>query len=360
MKTGMSLVQMAETLMAQAEQKRDYVAPTGSLTMSPDAKRVAIGTAAEGALTRHAERQLAAKLEIPVAFYDRLRDRHPDLLSNTVNTLFQREPQKVMVRTLNDSVRAFVSDRFRPLDNFDLFQAIAPELINMGARVESCELTETKLYIKALAPWLDRELAMPPGLQMGVGNNIFTRKVIGAITISNSEVGAGALSISPAIFERQCTNLAVFKSDGYGKLHVGKALGGDDVQQYLSDETKRLSDAAVWAQARDVVKATLDGRVIDQIIAKMEAARGDVIEANPTGVVEVFAKRNRFTEEEKGDLLKHLVGSGEMTRYGLQWAVTRMANDAADYDRASELERLGGQVIELSKNEWKEIVKAAA
>jgi hypothetical protein len=265
-----------------------------------------------------------------------------------------------MVRTLNDSVRAFVSDRFRPLDNFDLFQAIAPELINMGARVESCELTETKLYIKALAPWLDRELAMPPGLQMGVGNNIFTRKVIGAITISNSEVGAGALSISPAIFERQCTNLAVFKSDGYGKLHVGKALGGDDVQQYLSDETKRLSDAAVWAQARDVVKATLDGRVIDQIIAKMEAARGDVIEANPTGVVEVFAKRNRFTEEEKGDLLKHLVGSGEMTRYGLQWAVTRMANDAADYDRASELERLGGQVIELSKTEWKEIVKAAA
>ena len=258
------------------------------------------------------------------------------------------------------NIRAVLSDRYRPLDNWDLADAVVPVLTQAKAEIVSCSVTESKMYIKALAPWLDRELPVPAGLKMGEGNNFFLRRVMGAITISNSEVGAGKISIAPGVFERQCTNLSTFKDEGYGKLHVGKRNEGEDnVFEYLSDETKRLDDAAVWARVRDVLTATMDGRVMDRLVEKMTAARGDRIEGNPAKLVEVFSKKNGLNEGEKGGLMRHLTESGEMTRYGLQWAVTRLAGDVEDYDRASDLERLGGHVIELDRNDWQELALAA-
>lgn len=360
MKSGMSLVDMAHELERQREVKRDFVADTSQVAMSEDAKVMRLGDIGEFAIKPHAHKQFATKLNVPVAFYERMVNSHPDLIAGMVNQLMVREPQKAMFRTLDNAVRSVQSDSFRPLDNYDLFDAVYPALRDYGATVESCNLSDTKFYIKCLCPWLDRELPMPEGLKMGVGHNIFLRRVVGAIVISNSEVGMGALSVSPAMFERQCTNLATFKDSGYGKIHVGKRKGQEDsVFEYLSDATRRLDDAAVWSRVRDVVKATMEGRVIDDIVAKMTEARGDMIEGDPAKVVEVFAKKNAMNDDERGGLLRHLTNSGEMTRYGLQWAVTRLAGDVEDYDRASELERLGGQVIELPRSEWKVLSKAA-
>lgn len=362
MKTGRSITELAAEVERQHAAKRDYVADTAALSLDPsDGKTLRInGIGNTFGITPHAKRQLAAKLDIPVSYFDRLATSHPDLLAQNVNTLFEREPNRLMVRTLDGNARAFNSDRFRPLDNFDLMDATLPTIIKSGAQIASCEVTETKLYMKLLMPWLDRELPVPPGLKMGVGHHFFVRRIIGAVTITNSEVGAGALSIQPGIFEKQCTNLATFRDEGFGKMHVGKKASGDDpVSAYLSDSTKRLEDATVWAKVRDVITATMDGRVMDSIVAKLVAAREDEIKGDPAKVVEVFAKKNQFSEAEKGGLLRHLVGSGEMTRYGLQWAVTRLAGDVEDYDRASELERIGGQVIELPRSDWQVLAKAA-
>ena len=103
----------------------------------------------------------------------------------------------------------------------------------------------------------------------------------------------------------------------------------------------------------------MDGRVMNVLIDKMAEARGDVIEGDAAKVIEIFAKKNALTQDERGGLLKHLTNSGEMNRYGLQWAVTRLSQDVESYDRASDLERLGGQVIELPRNEWQQLLQAA-
>lgn len=364
MKQGRSIIELAQEIERQRDAKHDYVAQSTAFKMldtGPNAgTQIVVPDVGTFGITQHAKRQLAAKLGIPVVYFDRLAKDHPALLAENVNELGKREPYRAMLRVLDGNVRGIMSDRYRPLDNFDLADAVLPVIQKAGAQFESCELTETKLYLKILLPWLDRELPVPEGLKMGVGHTLFVRRIIGAITISNSEVGNGALSISPGIFERQCTNLATFKDEAYGKFHIGKKAEGDEaVSRYLTDETRRISDAAVWATVRDVVQATMDGRVMDSIVQKLVDARGDVIEGNPEKVVEVFAKKNGFSEDERGGLLKHLTNSGEMTRYGLQWAVTRLAGDAESYDRASDLERLGGQVIELPRNDWQVLAKAA-
>lgn len=363
MKTGMSLSALAAELERQSNAKRDFIASSQGLKMSEDGKTITLPGVDQFALSSHARGQLATKLEIPRAFYDRLEEKHPALLAHNVNQLFEREPKRSMIRTLDGIIRGWMSDRFRPLDNADLAEAVIPVLMESEALVESCDITPTKFYLKARMPWLDRELPVPAGLTMGVGHNWFPRRVEGALTISNSDVGAGALVIAPGTFEVSCTNLASYKDSGYGKTHIGKKANADmvddPVSAYLSDGTKRLEDAAVWSKTRDMVKAAMDGRAIDAIIAKMTAARADVIEGDPTKIVEVFAKKYGVSEGEKGGLLRHLANAGEMSRYGLQWAVTRLAQDVDSYDRASDLERLGGQVIELAPSEWQVLTNAA-
>src|ERR1700757_1018759 len=122
MKSGMSLVDLATTLTEQKQVARDFVADTRKVTMTDDGKAIVLAgqEASPYALNNHARRQLAEKLQIPVPFFDRLQEKHPDILKDTVNKLFQREPGAHMFRTLPNTVRAVVSRGYRPLDNYDL------------------------------------------------------------------------------------------------------------------------------------------------------------------------------------------------------------------------------------------------
>jgi len=201
MKQGKTLTELAVEIERQKDSKHDYIAESRAFTLQDNGRTMEIEGVGPFGLTQHARQQLATKLDIPLAYFDRLQDKHPALLAQNVNELARREPQRNMVRTLDGNIRGFLSDRFRPLDNFDLADAVLPiitEYKGEGLEVASCEITETRMYIKVLLPWLDRELPVPEGLKMGVGHNWFIRKIIGSMVISNSEVGAGALNIIPA------------------------------------------------------------------------------------------------------------------------------------------------------------------
>jgi hypothetical protein len=50
--------------------------------------------------------------------------------------------------------------------------------------------------------------------------------------------------------------------------------------------------------------------------------------------------------------MRNLIEGGDLSRWGLVNAVTSTSQDAANYDRATELERIGGQVVELKQAEW--------
>jgi hypothetical protein len=77
------------------------------------------------------------------------------------------------------------------------------------------------------------------------------------------------------------------------------------------------------------------------------------IEADPVRVVEATARRLTLTEGEKSSVLRHLIRGGDLSAWGLANAVTRTAEDVADYDRATELEAAGGRVIELGPVDWR-------
>lgn len=361
MKTGKSIEQLAAELTRQQESKQDYMATTNALRLTDDLKLEIGGGDNIRPITKIAQRQIGNRVDIPAKYFDRMAEAAPELLATNVNHWFENQPEKRFVRTLDGNVRAFLSERYRALDNFELAEAVLPKLIDSKAKIESCEVTERRMYIKAVIE--DMEAEIPPAgvtdWQWGQDHHAID-VVQGGIVISNSEVGSGALSIQPAIQTVKCSNLAVFRNDAMSKYHIGRAQGGDEaVYEFLSDRTKELTDAAVWAQVRDFVDAAMDGNIFNKIVDRLKTARGMTIEADPIKVIEAVKTKFALSEDERGGVLHHLIGGGELTAYGVHSAITRYSQDVDDYDRASELERAGAQVIELKPTDWQAIAEAA-
>jgi hypothetical protein len=360
MKTGRELPELLKEVLRQQETKRDFVADTRKIemTMRTDKVALAFGDQVTG-IKETAHRQIGEHASIPKPYYDKMLAEAPDLLATNVNRWFAKYPAPRMIRTLDGSARAFLSDRYRPLDNSDLLEAALPPLLDMGVEVMSCEVTDRRLYLKVVDKRILRDL--PTGWSpTNKGHQRFDT-LSPALTLSNSEVGDGALACQTSVFTGGCSNMMVIRERSARKYHVGgKHELGEDVYRMLSDATKKLTDAALWSQIADVVRAAFDVAKFDATCDKLAAAVEDKIDADPIKMVEVTAKKFGMSDGERNSVLRHLISGGDLTKYGLHSAVTRAAEDLDGYDRASQFEQMGGVIVELPKSEWRELVKAAA
>ena len=125
------------------------------------------------------------------------------------------------------------------------------------------------------------------------------------------------------------------------------ATSNSEIWQYLSDQARTLTDAAVWTQARDLARAALHGKVFDDIVAELTRARSEIIEGDPVVAVEKIGEGRGLTERERGGVLRYLIEGGDLTKWGLHSAITRYSQDVEDYQRASELKQVGGEIITL-------------
>jgi hypothetical protein len=364
MKTGRTLQDLAAELERQTDTRKDYIAPQGKLeAVVTEAGTVALdGVNGQLEIAPYAHGQLAEILNIPKAYYDRMKADEPALLATNVNAWFKKDPaNKRMIRAIDNRVRAVLSPRYRPLDNFALANAILPVLFENKVQVMSTELTETHMYVKGILPALSD--ALPDGLAYGGHNRIGTDRghLVAAIVISNSEVGDGALRVEPSVFTTWCTNLAVMQQSTMKKYHVGRAHEADANWEVFADETRKADDAAFFLKVRDVTLGAFREDLFRAAIASIRAAGDRPITSDdlPT-VVEVAVVRLGLPEKAGTGILKHLAAGGDLTQWGLSSAITRLANDADDYEFASELERAGGKVLALPAADWKSIAVAAA
>lgn len=362
MKTGRTLVELAQEITRQQAAKQDYIATASALRMDNDAHlALPLPSGMEVlAVNELAHRQLGEYANIPATYYDRMKIGAPELLAKNVNHWLSNAPETDarMVRTLDGKVRAFLSDRYRPLENTDLAEAAIPALMQLGVQVLSCEVTEKRLYIKAVDARIERDV--PSGRKMGDGTHTIFDTLCPAISISNSEVGYGALSVEVGVYTRACTNLAFFGERSLRKYHIGgKHELAEGLAAILSENTRRLTDQATWAQVGDVVKGAFEKARFEASCDKIAGLAENKIEGDVVKVVEIATRRFGATEGERSSILKHLIEGGDLSHYGLFNAFTRAAEGFNSYDRASEFERIGGQIIDLPANEWKEMARAA-
>ena len=245
MKTGRTIQELAAEVARQAAAKKDYVAPSRRIRLL-EPNRLDLEGVGEFGVNPLFHEQLAGKLAIPQRYYDRMKEEAPTLLRDNVNYWLANRDDRNMVRTLDGKARAFLSDRFRPLDNADLAEAILPAIGHLELQILSCEVTERRLYIKAVDNRITKDV--PKGTRMGDGSHKFFDTLSPAIVVSNSEVGCGALAIETAVWTSACTNLAIAAHHSMRKYHLGGKIGngdtGEAVYNLLTDKTKRLTDAA--------------------------------------------------------------------------------------------------------------------
>ncbi|WP_041547704.1 hypothetical protein [Chamaesiphon minutus] len=110
MKTGLTLVQLAEELTAQQETKRDFHALTSSLSMLGNGNfhLETNNGIEEMPATDYAHAQMASRIQVPKPYYDRMRSLSPELLSTNINYwLGKKQGETSLIRTLRGQMRAF-------------------------------------------------------------------------------------------------------------------------------------------------------------------------------------------------------------------------------------------------------------
>ena len=254
MKTGLSIQALAKEIQRQKEASADYLVSTASLQMEAwdttpmlhlrDDTGIELVEPLEIQTTAH--RQLGAYLNIPQKYYDRMLQEDTGLLACNVNRWLQREPEQRMIRTIDGRARAFLSNRYRRIDNLDIAKVTLPIIGEMpDARFESCQITEDYMYIKVVNPRLTAEVVPGDIVQAGV-------------VISNSETGLGAVCIQPLIYRLVCSNGMVVNEARTRRNHVGRVSSTDENILIYSQETLAAEDRAFVLKIQDTVRAAVD------------------------------------------------------------------------------------------------------
>ena len=341
MKTALSIQQFTTEINRQQNAKRDFVAPLENIQFSALGGNVRIlgldkdENAPAFGVTEHAHNQLGVYMGMNSKYYDKCLINAPSLLTTNLNHWFQDAGQKKMLfRTLDGQVRGFLSDRYQRIDNFDLVQSLFPVFKEFPSlRFESAYLSPDKMYMKIFFPSTTREVKVGDSIMAG-------------ITIRNSETGMGSVDVKPMSLRLICLNGAVHDEYSTKRVHRGKRLeNNSETYELFTDETLRLSDQAFILQVRDIVRGTMQGVWLDKVVNQMKLAAGIKFDDPKAQVEEVTRKFGLFDDEQEL-VLSSFFNEADMSAYGLFNAVTFTAqNKDISYERASELEEIGGEVL---------------
>ena len=342
MKQGKTLAELGRELQRQRQNRQDFLADTRSIEMESDSYDSTLHLSLEGKnccfqIGELAHQQIAARLNIPFRYYVKMQSEAPDLLDQNVNRWLNQNPERRMIRVLDGKVRAFLSDRYRRLDNLELCAAVLPVINEMkGSAIESCDVTPTHLYIKVVNRRLKAEVKVGDVVQAG-------------FVVSNSEVGLGSLRVEPLVFRLVCKNGLICKDLSQRKYHVGRQVNVSDDNAYelYSDETLAQDDKTFFMKVQDVVRAAVDESKFLLTVDKLRESTQIPLKHDPVKSVELLADKFQLTENERGDILRQLFMGADNSRYGLINAVTAASKIAKSYERATNLERIGGEILSL-------------
>lgn len=348
MKQGRTLEELAKELYRRNQVKRDYLVDTRNMIMDADGANamLSIRNDATGEtiilnVNEIAHNQIGTNLGIPAKYYDKMRYDNPELLAMNVNSWFNKSPKTRMIRTLDGTARAFLSEKYRRIDNFEIAQTVLPIIADMPeASIESCEVTDERMYLKVVNPRLTTEVVPGDIVQSG-------------ILITNSEVGLGSVTIQPLVYRLVCSNGMVVNDAKTRKYHVGRGNEAAEDYTIYSNETLLADDMALQLKIQDTVRSVVDQARFEKVVDLMRQAKGaKITTANIPAMVELAGSDFGYTKKEGEGILDYLIRGGDLSLYGFANATTRYAQDVGSYDRSTALESVGYSIMGMSPAQW--------
>lgn len=359
MKAGLTITEMAKEIERQASAKADYLVNPQKLEMESLGGLPMLRVVEDGvdqmeplSIQETAHRQIGAHLGIPWKYYEKMLQEEPGLLSHNVNHWLQREaPAQRLLRTIDGRARAFLSNRYRCIDNFEIATAVLPIIMEMqGARFESTQITQNYMYIKVVNPKLTGEVRVGDVVQAGV-------------VISNSETGLGAVNVQPLVYRLACLNGMVVNdaSTRTRRNHVGRVNSTEENFALYSQETLEQDGKAFMMKLQDTVRAAVDEARFAKVLDTMRKSTEAKLDTTDIpALVKLTGSNFSLTDAEGKGVLQHLLEGADYTLYGLANAVTRYSQDVESYERATELETIGYSVMTMSPAMLRQINQASA
>jgi len=244
------IVPAANTLVDVRSGVSDFVTPTHGAPMS-----------------EHAFSQLTARLGIPTPYARELLEGSSktdggwkgELLSQSISAHLAHSRERFLVRRIEGSTRAILSDKFKRMDSRPLLEAFIGAVRELGGAPLSGHATETRVAVRALLPTIYEPV---PGEAVAFG-----------LHWGNSDFGAGSYHVSLFILRLLCLNGLVGETE-LRKTHVGARLE-DDV--LYSRRTHELTEAALISATRDVVGGVLGPAAIEARLARIRAIHAEEV-----------------------------------------------------------------------------------
>lgn len=293
-------------------------------------------------VTEIAHQQISKYLDIPYKYYRLMRTDNPELLASNINSWIEQiPPDQRMIRAYDGTLRAFLSSKYKRLDYDIILQEVIPILKALGsdATLESCEITESRMYLK-IVNW-GSKAEVTPGDKIAAG-----------VIISNSEVGRGSLSVEPLVYRLVCSNGMIIKDSRFRKYHTGSRLQTDQDYEIYEPDTINAQNIAIMKEMRDIVQHAISEAMLDKVVEKYQRAEGMEITGDIPALIDITAKEYKLSESESHGVMEKLYQRGDYTLYGLANAITESSQQVEDYDRATELEAMGHDVVSMSNSQW--------
>jgi len=334
-----------------------------------------------GQVDDHCLNQLASYIDVPFRYIKRMRDEEaPELMCKNLNHWLKRVPEKSKGRLLRSlksvedgsagnevKFRSFHSDRYSIFDDEDLFAACfgqghdnpatAEHYRKMsplgrlqskyGLDIVSMNITDNKFYLKVTFPHLRADVAT-----VGEVGDI----VQYGLSIGNSEVGKGAIHVDGLLYRLICSNgMVVGKT--LNRRHLGQRNEFGEVA--MRDDTRIAYKDAMFKMIRDVIEDTSNEVAFKQVTESIRLAQDSDQIVRPIKAVEYASKELSLSSSEAEKVTESLIMNRDYSQWGMVNAITATANVVDDYDRASELEVLGGQILTFPKQQWRQYAQAA-
>jgi hypothetical protein len=283
----------------------------------------------------HALQQICGRSNFPWRYAQYLRDEDrrgwgSNLLANNLNELYKRQNNRFLLRSYDDHLRGFLSDRFRRLDSRPLIEAFANACKKLDAVPVQGYATDTKVALKALLP---RVFEPVPNEVLAFG-----------VCWENSDYGNGAHSIRMFVLRLWCTNYAI-ADEGLRQIHLGKRLSD---QISFSQKTYELDTKATASAVSDIVTSSLGSKKTEEFCEVIKRANDDKID--PKRAIAKYKKQ--LSKGETTEVTEvynspdvELLPSGN-TRWRLSNAISWVAGETENVERKLELMKVAGEVIQ--------------
>jgi len=300
-----------------------------------------------------ADEGISDKLRIPLAYLRRMRAENVPLLDENVNAWLREEPQRrFMLRAFRGEdgpgmpgegvARALLSDSYKLMDNLDMLLAALDGVQQSGhpTRITGCDLSDRRMYVRVES---EAVAVQARALLRGYRSPFDGRSgdelpmISAGFVITNSEVGAGAYTITPRAVIQVCRNGLTQTTDVMRAVHLGGKQ--DEGVVSWSGQTQRKTLELITAKTTDAVTTFLSKEYVEAKVHEMEAAADRTL-AEPTKTIEYVTKTLSIGTETKDRILAHFIRGGQMTAGGVMHALTSTAQTLTDADQAATLEAL--------------------